>query len=81
MCYSVFKCLLKSVHVFFKVERLLRGELEEMSKVKEKFVCQSETLSKENKDLLNKLEQTREELDQAKTKVVELEKQKVMWLI
>lgn len=49
--------------------------------MKEKFVCQSETLSKENKDLLNKLEQTREELDQAKTKVVELEKQKVMWLI
>ncbi|XP_035826356.1 trichohyalin [Aplysia californica] len=61
-----------------EVEGLLRGELEEMSKVKEKFVSQTESLSKENKDLLNKLEQTREELDAAKTQVQELAKQQII---
>ncbi|RUS85459.1 hypothetical protein EGW08_006792 [Elysia chlorotica] len=61
-----------------EVEALLRADLEEMGKAKEQFVNQTETLGKENKDLVNKLERTREEMEAVKLSLQELARQEIV---
>jgi prefoldin subunit 5 len=55
-------------------------ELEELQNKKEELDGNTEKLSKENKDLLNKMEVMNQELERVKTEGQEQAKQDVMYL-
>ncbi|XP_055865056.1 putative leucine-rich repeat-containing protein DDB_G0290503 isoform X3 [Biomphalaria glabrata] len=61
-----------------QVEKMLKADLEDLNKTKEKLVQQTEVLTKENKDLLNRLDKAKDEVEAAKLQGQEIDKQKII---